>query len=196
MYRSCYDLPLHIWVEVNVTRDLKYLIKKGVVSLEELYSIWSNLNDEYRELTKDIDSNHTFDLYKEVRTDDQDIVIITSIVNRLALRRNETLIGILKNDFNFRFDYVDLTADLARTLTVAKARIVQLQLKEKDYKDLTKAETVKEVTKFDFIEQLVILSEDNHYRVDINTISVAEYIALYNKFKAKVEFQLQQRSHV
>lgn len=171
------------------------MTKAGEPTVEQLYEAWNALNDEFRSLSKDLDSTHSFELQKEIYTDDQDIIVITAIVNQLTIRRNEELIGILKNNFNFRFDYVDLDADLKRTLTVANGRIMQLKLKEKDLNDIIGDQKPKETTEFDFIEQLVVLSEDNHYRIDINSISVAEYIALYNKFKVKIQAQLAQQQN-
>jgi hypothetical protein len=193
-YTCCTDLPFWAWVKVTTTKDLKYLIKSGTVPVEELYSIWDKINDEYRTLSGDTDSNHTFELYKDMHILDREIMTITSIVNQLRILRNPELIDMLQNVFGFSYEYVDLDNDLNKTITGAKARVMDLKLKEKEYNDIVATEDKQnELTEFDFIEQLVVLSEDIGYEIRMDAISVAQYIAYYNKFKAKVLIKL---SHV
>lgn len=187
-YTNCADLPLWVWVEINETKDLKYLLIKGNLPVERLVEIWSNLNDEYRQLIRDVDNNHSFDLKKQTFTEDKDLITITAIVNQLRIRRNDELIEILKNDFNFRLNYVDLTRDLDMTLKQAKFRGFQLKEKEKQLESL--ATGGKSFDKFEFIEQLVVLSEFQGYHLKLKELSLAEYIAVYNRFKADIEFKL------
>lgn len=189
-YRDCADLPLWNWIEVTVTKDLKYLVKTGNVASAELLDIWTAINDEYRTLMRDLDNNYGFELRKEIAVADQDLLTITAVVNQLRIRRNEELISILQNNFNFRLKYVDLNTDLDRTLRQWENRLVQLRLKEKELSDLKSTEAPKEITRFDMIEQLRVLSEFQGYHIKMKEVSVAEYIAVYNAFKMDVEIKL------
>lgn len=177
-------------MKINATKDLKYLLRTGALPVQKLIEIWADITDEYRRLISDIDGNYVFDLKKQTFTEDKDLITITAIVNQLRTRRNEELIKILQNDFNFRLNYVDLERDLTMTLKQAKFRGFQLKEKEKEYDELTKGNDSKEFKEFEFIEQLVILSEFQGYHLKMSDITVSEYIAIYNRFKADIEYKL------
>lgn len=189
-YLDCSELPLLAWVNINASKDLKHLVKSGIVPIEELADIWKEILDEYRTLMGDIDSNHIFDLHKEIVVEDRYLVTISAVVNQLRIRRNEELIGILKNDFDFRLNYVDLNADLDTTLKQAKNRLIHLRIKEKEYNDLNVSGANKEFTIGDFMEQLSVLSEFQGYQIRTKDTTVIEYISIYKRFKADVEMRL------
>lgn len=189
IYKTCSELPLSVWLKVNTTKDLKYLVKSGTPDTSELFDVWNQLQDEYRRLIQNVDGNYIFDLRKEIFKEDRDLITITAIVNQLRLRRNEALIGILKNDFNFPLNYVDLNADLDRTLRQAKNRLIRLKLKEKEFTDLNGAGEEKEFTEYSFIEELTVLSEFQGYRISLSD-TVIEYAAIYNRFKSTMEQKL------
>lgn len=189
-YLNCAELPLKLWLKITLTKDLKYLVKAGEFSIERLVEIWTAINDEYRELILDVDSNYQFDLMKETTIDDKKLLHITAIVNQLRIRRNEELILILKKDFEFRFNYVDLSRDLDLTLKQVKFRAIQLKLKNNEYITLATSTNKKAFTEYDFIEQLDVISESRGYHLNIETLTVLEYIAIYNRFKRDVENKL------
>lgn len=188
VYTSLFELPLHNWIEATLTKDFsRWLVKSGQFTDEELKDAWTNLSDEYREISGDTDSNYLFDLQKQIFIEDKHYMLIVSIINQLRVHRSEALINILKNDFNFQFDYVDLSSDLDRTLKQIKGRLLKLRLHENEFTELSERQGHGEVSRMDFIEQLAVLSAFQNYQIRVKDISVAEYIAIFRRFKADIE---------
>ena len=169
---------------------MKYLVKSGTVRTEKLIEIWTAISDEFRQIIHDIDSNYEFDLQKEVFADDKKILAAIAIVNQLRVRRNEELISILKNDLDFRLNYVDLSRDLDLTLKQIKFRTIQLRLKDSEQKELSEKKSDKRFTEYDFMEQLDVISEARGYHIKIDDLTVLEYTAIYNRFKNDLERKL------
>lgn len=189
-FESCEDLPFYNWVKITVSKDLKYLLKSGTVPVDKLQEIWLTINDEYRVLIKDIDGNYAFNLKKEIETLDRDQVVILAIVNQLRVRRNDELISILKNYYNFPLNYVDLNTDLDKTLLRLKSRLVNIKLKQNEFERINEAKAESAVTEQDFIEQLAVLSQFQTYYLNWKQLTVAEYAGIYTRFKAMVEIRL------
>lgn len=186
-YKTCSDLPLRVWLNVNLTKDVKFLIKTGTVNPSELVRLWTIICDEFRQLMEDIDSTHEFNLQKEIFVEDKFLILITAVVNQLRLTRNEDLISVLKNDFHFRLNYTNLERDLDITVKQAKFRSIQLRQKENEYKSLTVKKEGKSFTEYDFYEQLDVISESRGYHLKIDDLTVLEYTAIYNRFKRDIE---------
>lgn len=182
-YKDCFELPLFNWVKRIIDNDNKWLVKSGNPgALDEL---WLKMKGQYQDLLKDTDSSHIFDLTRDITTFSYKVFIIKSIINQLRLKRNEELINILKTEFGFRLKYDDLEKDLNRSLSIIKSTEVQIERKKAEKKSMTNTAETKEWTEFDYIEQLSELSKFQGAGViHIKQISVAEYVALLNRFKA------------
>ena len=192
-YTSCFELPLYNWIEALITKDFgTWLVKSGKFTSDQLSEIYTKICDEYREITHDTDSNYLFDLQKQIFDTDKKYLLVLAIVNQLKIHRNEELISILKNDFNFAFDYVDLAKDLEKTIRKAKGWLITLKLTENEFVELNGRSAAKEASRMDFIEQLAVLSEFQGYQIKPKETTVAEYVAIYNRFKANIEAKMKQ----
>lgn len=188
-FRDCSEMPLYNWVKLCISGDLQWIVKEG--SPDNIETHYEALYNEFLTINKDPSTDYIFNIRKELHTLNAEIFIIESIVSFLRNTRNEELINILKNPpFNFRLAYKDLDKDLDRTLSLAKARIGKLKLKESQYLELQKKESGKATTEADWYENIQYVGQWLGYQINTKKTSVLEYVVNLNSFKEASKKQI------
>lgn len=189
IYSSCSDLPFYNWVKLNTTKDLKWLIKKGLPQQQDLEVAWSEIYQEYIGLVDGAEAQHIINLKRDIDVAEKRITLTLDIVNRLKEKRSDKGIEVLKVDLGFMMSYDDLDKDLSRTLRLLNTEQVKLKVNKARYKEFT-ADGSAEASEKDFNEQLAVLAKFQGVAIiKQKEISVQEYVTLLNLYKEHVKPQ-------
>lgn len=180
-YTTCSELSMYNFVKVTLTGDYKYLIKTG--NPDNLPETWLKIKDEYADLSKDNSQGYLLSLVVQIDTLDKKLIIIQGIVDQLSISKNDELITILQNDMLMPFAYEDLATDLNKTVLKAKFDLMNLRRLEAEYKQhIEDSKSDKESSEQDYEDQFIALSKWMAVKYTLRGTSVAEYIALINRF--------------
>lgn len=183
LYNNCSDTPMIIFIKVNITKDLSHLIISGLPTHEQLSETWDKIKMEYADLSKDTSQSYLLNLMTNIDVLDKKLVIIQSIVDSLALKRNEEMIKILQEELLFPFQYEDLKTDLDKTILKAKFDLMQLRRLEGECKIfIEENKNNREITEQDYQDQFIALSKWMGVKYTMKNTSISEYIALVNRF--------------
>lgn len=173
-YKSCSDLPMYYFIKAVCTGDIS-----RIENWEEIYS-------EYALLSKDTHQLHLLAVLKDISVLTNKIILIEAIVQQLAIRYNDELATILaSNGFPIK-QSEHYERDLRMIITRAKAMLIRKndRLKELEGIQSKKGDAVKES---DYDAVMVELSKFMGYRLDTHIVTVSEYCAIMNKYKASLK---------
>lgn len=173
-------MPLYNFIKILVSNDLSYIGKGTQAQLEEA---WENIFSEYMSLSKDGTQNHLLGVIKEIAILENKLFLIQTIVDELSKEWNEALAKCL-NALGFRYKYTleTLEKDLKLTVTNAKSLILRLDQRKNDLKALQSGSSSP--TESDFDALLIELSKFMGYRINTKEVTISEFIALQNNYKA------------
>lgn len=159
---------------------------------------WEDLYSEYIGLRENKSSLYILGLIKEIAYLKTKYQIVNQAVEMLNLCFENTLIDqgqeikkILK-EYNFRFQF-DMTKpelfsrDLRAVLSGNKKTITTWQRKEAELEEYQKKHAGEAWKKKDFYVWAITLGEHQGYRIDLETIYVAEWCQLLNKYEQYCE---------
>lgn len=180
VYNSIHNLPLHNFIEIAVTNDLKGLVIEG--NPDNLDEVWENIFNEYSEAVQDGSVSNALRLAIQISFLTNRLSQIQQAVSYLNIRRCDAIIECLKNDYGFRLQYIDLRKDLERTIVLCKSDEVKLAKAIKEYESLTE-KTEQSVSRSDFTSNLVSLSKYLGFMPNKMSITVGEYVEMLKDFK-------------
>lgn len=178
VYKSISDLPLHNFIEITITGDLKWLIIEG--EPQDLDEHWANIYSEYDDVVGAGGESKGLSLAKQITMLTNKLTVIKNLIQYLRVKRSERLIELLTADYGFKFKYTDLQKDLNRTETLLKTDELKLIKLTADYEKLSES---KGMTREDFTDILVSLSKHLGYMPNKHKITVAEYVSMIKDFK-------------
>ncbi len=192
LYTTLSDLPLYNWIELATGKDLKWLIKSGEPTEDELTEIYDQLLAEYQSLVKDTKSAIEHNLKVTYAKLANRIDHITIAVNALRIERDEDIIRILQTPqpkgLGFeRLKYDDLARDLTLTENYLKMDIVKFEQAKNQLEKMVKTASVEGVnSKGQFYESVVSLSKWVGYGINPKLTSVLEYVSLLNMLDVEI----------
>lgn len=171
-------MPLHNFIEITVTGDLKWLIKNGHPS--GLESVWEGIFSEYEEQSSGGNLSEGLKCSIDIAYLTNKITQIKNIVQFLRVHRSELLIIALKEKFGFKLQYKDLDKDLDRTLTLIKTDELKLTKQIANYEKLSQS---KGMQREDYNDILVSLAKHLGFMPNKYKITVSEYLSMIKDFK-------------
>lgn len=192
LYTDLSDLPLHNWINVAVTNDLKWLVKSGPIP-DDLTEHYQELLTEYQLLVKDTKSDiehKTKVTYAKLANRIDHIQIA---VNALRIERDEDIIRILQTPqpegLGFeRLTYQDLDKDLKLTENYLKMDIIKFEQAKNQLDKIIKASEHDGVnSKGMFYEQITSLSKWIGFGINPKQTSVIEYVSYLNMLQVEIK---------
>ncbi len=167
---SVYTLPLQLWIDVNVSGDTT------------LIPNWHEIFEQYCDLTGDKNAGEIFATERTISVLKQKIYIVKLIVAQLANSYDADLIAILRNEFFF------FTENLDEILSLLISDEVALEVAEAELVKITASNGDKKATEFDYTSNIIALSKFQGWRIDTKIVTLAEYIAISNKYQAHIDY--------
>jgi hypothetical protein len=147
---------------------------------------WESLMSEYAELKGDTRSKSLLLLHRDIATIEQDIVLIERIVNQMANFYDERLGEMLRNDFDYDFEYRNdetLPNELQLTINIARNKLVEKNEMLSELGEMEDKETDKPISEIDFMVQIQSYAKWQGFAIPIDNTTVKQYLAiqkLYN----------------
>lgn len=192
-YSTCKELPLTRFIWCLVQGDVWHLMKPGraKVSKAFLEEVWENIFYEYLAICKDDKHTQVITLMKEITRMNTRFILIYEIVRQLKMRYNSGLVEQLKRLGFKRFtydhsDYDQYRKELDLTLSQAKVSLIRTEQKQKELEALQPKGKGKKHDP-DYEALLVELSKFQGYRIDPDVVTVAEFVAISNRYRAHME---------
>lgn len=173
IYDSAYNCPLRVYIAVVCDKDYQSLVKSGNVSHEALETAFCKIMDEYSDLSGS--KNQQLQTYYNYRAQ---IVALEVCLNLLSLGEVDRVIEAL-NKIGLRCEKPTNDEELKTLAEKIDFRLKDRTLRMKKVSKEIEGAKKKELTKRDFYEQLVSISQWAGFRLS-DEITLAEY-ALYVK---------------
>lgn len=193
-YTSCEDLPLANFIKIVCDGELKHLYSEPPNAIRRnanLIEIWERIFNEYNELTQSTQSQHVFQLVKEITTLHSRIHLINDCVKLLLsvpdITEYQPTIDVLKS---FGCWHVEITNEnrqesLSKCVSICKKYVIDLMEAEKQYLAMNKDDG-KKTTVNDFYSSIAHLSKFMGFPIPLHTTTVSLYISYINQFKASI----------
>lgn len=160
-------------------------------SEEERLQTWSTIKDEYADAVNDTASEQIEALQDEILYWDAQILVIQTAVRSLRLWRDEKNIQMLRDKgYAFSFSETDVEAynkDLDRVVKQIRSIETAQENRKHELQTLVGDAPEKDVTREDFINNIVVFSKFQGYAIDEKTTTVSKYIAIRNMYHMHVE---------
>lgn len=192
-FASCADLPMYNFIKLVVLNDLNWLYsepKRWYLRNVDLSDLWTNIFDEYTELSSDKQGNHILEVMKDITRINGDLFIINSIVDllRSASKNGENIseyepsLNILRG-YGFYFEYLNVTIleDCNKVLNSAKTMLIELKDAQIEYDKINTSDNSK-ATEKDYYDTMGELSKFQGHYIDTKLISVIDFISLISRF--------------
>lgn len=185
LYTSCYDVPMSAFISCVVDENYNALVVSGNPTPEQIQAAWDGIYEQYSEL-----SHNT--VYSEYVQRLKEHTIVFTQINGLTagitvLRYGDypdVIASLRKLGFSVPETplnpkkYIELIESLSRQLSGLHTRLKML---DKMLKDAVKSQQGKAAKRSDFVRAASVMSKFMGFRVDLNDITVAEYIEYQNQ---------------
>lgn len=185
LYTSCYDTPMSAFISCVVDENYNALVVSGEPNPEQIAAAWDGIYEQYSELSKNT-------VYSEYVQRLKEHTITLTQINGLmagitALRYGyypDVVEALRKLGFSVPAlslnpkKHAELIDNLSRQLSGLHTRLKML---DKMLQDAVKSQKGKAAKRSDFIRAASIMSKFMSFRVDLNELTVAEYIEYQNQ---------------
>lgn len=192
VFDNCHDLSLERFIKCLVSEDLSNLVRPGFGSpgADKLAKIWNDIFFEYIDLVDDPASRVNLALHRETAKMEADRNLISLVLWNLKRYPNADLIKFLKKS-GYRYELDPSKPEhYVNDINLVEKRLKALDAKiAKNKSDIKNAENAKKGHKMkisDFDALLTELAAFQGYRLDPAAISVSEFVAASNRYKAHV----------
>jgi len=173
LYSKCTNTPMQVFIDVQVSKDVKYL---GDGTQEELLESWGSIIEEYQSLTNDTSSNYLFELRKSIEYLDKRLVILRISLDYMEKHNSKLVADWIADEYGY-------TGDSVAIWNRAKSEMHKLKIKEAELEKQQAASPQTEHSAFDWIKNIEVLSQFRGFKFNTKEETIAEYIALLNNFK-------------
>lgn len=191
-YTSCRELPLNKFMWCMVKGNVWHLMKpkQPRVSKKILEPVWNEIFYEYMDMVKDPMHTKMLVLMKEITRLDTHFVLVYETCRQLNLHYYKPLVESLqKLGYRYKYDPSDrqkYRKELDLTISQSKSYRLKAEQYRKDLEEL-KSDKGKKTNESDYETILAELSKFQGYRLDPNVITVAEFVAITNRYKKHME---------
>ncbi len=191
LHNNCSTLPLSNFIEIVLHGDLRWLVRGGNPSLNELSAAWDKILEEYVSLVKTNKSDSIFELYKKIKYTEWQIVFVDKCIYALKILYDEEIADLLnQRGFGIVQHSEDWQAYLKSLYAIemsAKILVVLLNQYNAEYKLVDKEQGAPdnasaEDQRFRYEKELAMLSKYQGQRIIKEIITVMEYAAIINNY--------------
>lgn len=146
---------------------------------------WEEFMSEYAELKGDTRSKSLLILHRDIATIEQDLILIEQIVNQLANYYDERLGEMLRDKFDYDFEYKNdetLPNELQLTINMARNKLAEKNELVHELDEMAEDEDGKPLTEMDFLVQIQSYAEWQGFDIPIESTSVKKYLAIQKLF--------------
>lgn len=178
LYNNCRELPIHNFFEISRTNDLKYLVKSGEPSEENI------LQDRYLEIIDEY--NSLFSSKKNHGNINQ----IKMYILALKLMNLEVIELLIKDS-----GITDEIKEIAKRLRIRPDRISDyitglkndIKKLEKEISEAEKATVGEDKNHGDSLEKTLTLVKENGFNFDRFTTPIIEFVFAINRMEEKAK---------
>lgn len=195
LYSDLSELPLHNWIEIATSGNLKPLIISGESTDTELQERYAELLGEYQSLIKNekVINEHSLKVkcyYLANRLNQIEVCL-----NILRIERDEGIINLLRlpkpDGLGFgRVSYENLPAGIKMTESLMGADKIALKKAQNDIQKLTEAQTDDRKqgvnSKAEFYNEIGVLAKWLQFSINPKECSVMQYVSYLNLLEAEV----------
>lgn len=191
LYQHCSDLPLAIFIDCLINKNLRRLTKSGNPSQKELTAAWDQIYSEYCDLS----GSPQFKLYmllnKEIGVLRSKILSIRCYLEVLRYRPSDKAISQLRAyGYAYGFDFEDKVSylkDLTQVANKTKTVELALELKTRQLDKLNAELKGEPLTEATFTDIITALSKYIGYRIDPKEITVSEFASIRKMYDQEME---------
>lgn len=186
LIRTLSECPIAVFKKALCAGDLSLLIISGQPTDAELMEAWNDIYFDYAAVLKSDNSDYTFNLAKDIGLLKHHLAYVEWAVLFLRLKYDQDVVEELKTigyfDLEFSEDPEEWQRRLNRVISLAKIKVHDLEMLEKDYERISKTSEGKPVTEDDFNQTVLELARFQGYRIDQVATMMDEYVSIFNNF--------------
>lgn len=195
-------MPLKLFIDISVTENLSLLDKNyniekdiSIVPVSVLVQAWSDINLEYTGYMDDGTIRRLTTLLIDIEVLKIKSNIINNTLTILTEGYDEELVNILREfGYNFKFDKENkalFLADVNRVASMSKSLLVKIKTKEAQARThIPEEKEQRKITMEDWLDSLVLLSDDAGYPVRSEDVTVYEYTRRHNNYMRKMRSKI------
>lgn len=199
LYRSISELPLAAFRICIVHGDLSALVISGDPTEDEISKAWDDIRQQYADAIGDHDHRLATSLYKDIailKYRYKSVILLVDLLQDAYMKElADELNDLLATTFPFDpHDTDQYLNDLQRCVKRTKAILLELEVKEQQYKNITAANGKKGSRPTDeyFLAILITLSDHAKYQVN-ESITVFEFCERLKRYNHYVETLQKQK---
>ena len=193
LLRSLSECPVAVFKKALCHGDLSLLIVSGQPTDAQLLEAWNEIYFDYAAVLKSDNSDYTFNLAKDIGLLRHHLAYVEWAVLLLRLRYEPAVVEELQTIGYFDLEYSEDPAEwqrrLNRVVSLAKTKVHDLEMLEKDYERLNKTSEGKSVTEEEFNQTVLELARFQGYRIDQVTTMMDEYVSIFNNFLQDIKLK-------
>ena len=193
LLRTLSECPIAVFKKALCSGDLSLLIVSGEPTEEQLLDAWNDIYFDYAAVLKSDSSDYTFKLAKDIGLLKHHLYYVEWAVLFLRLKYEPEVVEELQAIGYFDLEYSEDQAEwerrLNRVISLAKTKVHDLEMLEKDYERISKTSEGKPVTEEQFNQTVLELARFQGYRIDQVTTMMDEYVSIYNNFLNDVKIK-------
>jgi hypothetical protein len=191
LYQHCSDLPLSIFIDCLINKNLRRLTKSGNPTQKELTSAWDQIYSEYCDLSGSPGYKVYMLLNKEIGYLRSKILAVKCCLEVLRYRPSDKAISQLRAyGYAYVFDFEDKVSYL-KDLTMVGSKIktaeLALELKTKELLKMNSESKSDTLTESTFTDIMTALSKYIGHRIDPKEITVSEFASIRKMYDQEME---------
>lgn len=194
IYARCRELPLDIFIDVLLNKNLKRLIKYGSAGLHELGEAWDRIFWEYCDLSGSEDYRNFIYTAKDLGFAESKLRIFIICQYVLSNRYSQDCINSLRK-FGFTGEFpidnlAKYNSDLERLSNRVSSAQLEYSVKLKESESFMPKSRAEYITEETFDKALIAMSKFMGFKIHRKDITVSEFLAIK---KMMVESQAVQK---
>lgn len=199
LLRRCNEISVARFKQAYCNNDLTALAIEGMPPANELQSAWNELLFEYASSVQTDQSEHTFQMAKQIGELEHHIAFVEYTTFFLRRKYDQEMVDelILLGYYHLHFteDEENWNKQLDRCISLCKTNVFDLEQLREDYNRLNATTSGKPQTEDEFNKTVAQLAKYQGYRIDQLTVMMDEYISIINNCLTEVAIRNKNRNN-
>jgi len=182
IYTRCRELPLDVFIDVLINKNLKRLIKHGSAGLHELGEAWDRIFWEYCDLSGSEDYRTFIYNAKDLGYAESKLRIMVICQFVLSNRYSQDCVNALRKfGFNGEFpvdNQARYNADLEKLANRIRSAQLEYSVKLKESESFLPKSRAENITEETFDKALIAMSKFMGFRISRKEITVSEFLSI------------------